>query len=136
MRIFYIILLIAVVIAAVVFAVQNSAPITVAFFGLTANASMSIVLVITFSAGILLGMFLLLPSIWKRMRALSVQKKKTRHAERQLKEVAGGAGAEDAKGAAGEGVGGAAPGARESECVESVSSSSKQDTEKPSKGAC
>ncbi len=91
MRIFYIILLIVVAIVAVVFAAQNSAPITVAFFGLTAHASMSIILVITLAAGILMGMLLLLPSIWRRMRALSVQKKKTRVVERQLKEVASGA---------------------------------------------
>ncbi len=78
MRIFYVILLIVLVIAAVVFAVQNSAPITVTFLGLSANASMSIVLVITFAAGILLGMSLLLPSVWKRMRALSSLKKQAR----------------------------------------------------------
>jgi len=89
MRIFYIILLIVLVILAVVFAVQNSAPVTIAFLGLSANASMSIVLVITFAAGILLGMFLLLPSVWKRMRALSAQKKKTRKAEIQLKNAGG-----------------------------------------------
>lgn len=85
MRIFYVILLIVLVIAAVVFAVQNSAPVTIAFLGLSANASMSIVLVITFATGILLGMFLLLPSVWKRMRALSAQKKKTREVEDQLR---------------------------------------------------
>jgi uncharacterized integral membrane protein len=78
MRIFYVILLIVLVIAAVVFAVQNSAPVTVTFLGLSANASMSIVLVITFAAGILLGMSLLLPSVWKRMRALSSLKKQAR----------------------------------------------------------
>jgi uncharacterized integral membrane protein len=78
MRIFYIVLLIILVIAAVVFAVQNSAPVTIAFLGFSTNASMSIVLVLTFAAGIMLGMFLLLPSVWKRMRALSVLKKKQR----------------------------------------------------------
>lgn len=85
MRIFYVILLLVAIIAAVIFAGQNSAPVTVTFFGLTANASMSVVLVITFAAGILLGMLLLLPSVWKRMRALSVQKKKAREFENQLK---------------------------------------------------
>lgn len=85
MRIFYVILLLVAIIAAVIFAGQNSVPVTVTFFGLTANASMSVVLVITFAAGILLGMLLLLPSVWKRMRALSVQKKKARAFENQLK---------------------------------------------------
>jgi len=39
MRIVYIILLIVLIIAVVVFAVQNSGPITVAFLGWSANAS-------------------------------------------------------------------------------------------------
>jgi len=76
MRIVYIILLIVLIIAVVVFAVQNSGPITVAFLGWSANASMSIVLVITLAAGIVLGMLLLLPSVWKQMRSLSSLKKK------------------------------------------------------------
>ncbi len=85
MRIFYIILWIVLIIAVVVFAVQNTVPVTVAFLGWSANASMSIVLVITLAVGVLLGMLLLLPSVWRRMRALSAQKKKTREVENQLK---------------------------------------------------
>lgn|GEM_PF-574223 len=140
MRIFYIILLIVVVIVAVVFAGQNSAPITVAFFGLTAHASMSVVLVITFAAGILLGMFLLLPSIWKRMRALSVQKKKTRVVERQLKEVASGAangaGCDEAPEAA-SGAGQTAQNSTAGEgCADDTSAPPRQETKKPSKGSC
>lgn len=87
MRIVYIILMILVAIVAVVFAAQNSTPVTVTLFGLTANASLSIVLVITFGAGILLGMLFLLPSILKRMRALSTQKKKTRSFEKRLNQA-------------------------------------------------
>ncbi len=140
MRIFYIILLIVMVIVAVVFAGQNSAPITVAFFGLTAHASLSVVLVITFAAGILLGMFLLLPSIWKRMRALSAQKKKTRVLERQLKEVAGSA----TNGAGGNkvpevdsGVGQAAQTSATGEgSADDASTTAHQETKKPSKGLC
>ncbi|MGB9686338.1 MAG: LapA family protein [Rectinema subterraneum] len=86
MRVAYVIILIAAVIIAVIFAVQNSAPITVAFFGWSATASMSLVLVLTLGAGILIGMLILVPSIWKRMRALSVQKKKTREFQKQQKE--------------------------------------------------
>ena len=87
MRVFYIVLLIAVAVLAVIFAVQNSAPITVSFFGRSAQASMSIVLVLTFAAGILIGMLLLFPSIWKRMRALSAQKRKTSEARKLAKET-------------------------------------------------
>jgi|GEM_PF-2340460 len=87
MRIVYIILMILVAIVAVVFAAQNSTLVSVTFFGLAANASLSVVLVITFGAGILLGMLLLLPSIAKRMRALSAQKKKTRTFEKRLNEI-------------------------------------------------
>ena len=87
MRVFYIVLLIAVAVLAVIFAVQNSAPITVSFFGWSAQASMSIVLVLTFAAGILIGMLLLFPSIWKRMRELSAQKKKTNEAKKLVKET-------------------------------------------------
>ena len=87
MRVFYIVLLIAVAVLAVIFAVQNSAPITVSFFGWSAQASMSIVLVLTFAAGILIGMLLLFPSIWKRMRALSAQKRKTSEARKETQET-------------------------------------------------
>ena len=87
MRVFYIVLLIAVAILAVIFAVQNSVPITVSFFGWSSQASMSIVLVLTFAAGILIGMLLLFPSIWKRMRELSAQKKKTNEAKKLVKET-------------------------------------------------
>ncbi|OQB95144.1 MAG: hypothetical protein BWX81_02112 [Spirochaetes bacterium ADurb.Bin110] len=87
MKVFYIVLLIGVAILAVIFAVQNSAPITVSFFGWSAQASMSIVLVLTFAAGILIGMLLLFPSVWKRMRALSAEKKKTSKAEKLAKET-------------------------------------------------
>jgi uncharacterized integral membrane protein len=87
MRIVYIIVMILVAIVAVVFAAQNSTPVTVTLCGLTANASLSIVLVITLGAGILLGMLFLLPSILKRMRALSTQKKKTRTFEKQFNEA-------------------------------------------------
>ncbi|HOR48410.1 MAG TPA: LapA family protein [Rectinema sp.] len=87
MRVFYIVLLIAVAILAVIFAVQNSVPITVSFFAWSAQASMSIVLVLTFAAGILIGMLLLFPSIWKRMRELSAQKKKTNEAKKLVKET-------------------------------------------------
>ncbi len=141
MRIFYIILLLVVVIAVAVFAGQNSTPITVAFFGLTAHASMSVVLVITFAAGILLGMLLLLPSIWKRMRALSVQKKKTRIVERQLKEVANGT-ANDADNseapdsATGAGQTPAQASTGDTRCADSADAAARQEPQKPSKGSC
>lgn len=81
MKIAYIVILLMVAVLAVIFAVQNSSTVTVALFGWTAEAPLSLVLVVAFAVGILIGLFLLVPSLWKKSWALSREK----HAAQQTK---------------------------------------------------
>ncbi|MCX8013579.1 MAG: LapA family protein [Rectinema sp.] len=83
MKIAYIVILLIVAVLAVIFAVQNSAAVTVTLFGWMADAPLSLVLVIAFGIGILIGMFLLLPSLWKRSWALSRERRETQKLRRR-----------------------------------------------------
>jgi len=83
MHVFYIVLLIIVAVLAVIFAIQNSAAVVVTFFGLTANASMSLILVITLAVGIIIGMILLLPTLIRQKHTISAQKKKEKEIAKQ-----------------------------------------------------
>ena len=58
--------IIVLAVVCVVFAVQNSAVITVSFLAWEANASLALILMITLGAGILIGYLAGLPSVWKR----------------------------------------------------------------------
>ena len=88
MKIVYIIFTVLVAFAAMVFALQNSAPITVQLFAWQVSGSLSIVLVVTLAIGCLIGMLIMVPSVWKRGRLAAGLKKRIRHFE---KEAAGSA---------------------------------------------
>ena len=62
-------LLIAIV--TVVFALQNSTPILVSFFSWQAQESMALVLLITFSLGVIFGFLISVPTMIARMRKIS-----------------------------------------------------------------
>lgn len=83
MKIFYIIFTVLVAIAAMVFALQNSAPITVQLFAWQVSGSLSIVLVVTLAIGCLIGMLIMVPSVWKRGRLAAGLKKRIKHIEKQ-----------------------------------------------------
>ena len=93
MKIFYIIFTVLVAIAAMVFALQNSAPITVQLFAWQVSGSLSIILVATLAIGCLIGMLIMVPSVWKRSRVAAGLKKRIKHIE---KEAAGAAAAVEA----------------------------------------
>lgn len=63
-------------IAAVVFALQNSTPILVQFLGWRTEESMALVLLLTFTLGVLFGLFISLPAIIKGMRKASFLNRK------------------------------------------------------------
>ncbi|MBR8840628.1 MAG: LapA family protein [Stigonema ocellatum SAG 48.90 = DSM 106950] len=58
-------------IAAVIFAVQNSTPILVHFLAWQAQGSMALVLLLTFTFGVLFGLLVSLPAVIKSMRKVS-----------------------------------------------------------------
>jgi uncharacterized integral membrane protein len=66
-------LLIAIV--AVVFALQNSTPVFIRFFGWQTQESMALVLLITFTVGVLFGLLVSVPALIQRMRKISQLKR-------------------------------------------------------------
>ncbi|MFZ2507043.1 MAG: LapA family protein [Steroidobacteraceae bacterium] len=68
------IIVLAIVIAAVVFAVQNAAPVSIAFFNWRLDASLAIVAILCFACGALVGALLLLPGEIRRRLALRRQR--------------------------------------------------------------
>ena len=68
MKIFYIVLVLIALVLAVIFAAENSAAVTIAFFSSSTAAPLSLVLVLTLILGFVLGALTMTPSIWKRSR--------------------------------------------------------------------
>ncbi|GAB4116034.1 MAG: hypothetical protein Kow00103_11360 [Candidatus Caldatribacteriota bacterium] len=81
-------LIIAIVVAilAVVFALQNAIPITVSFIIWNFKSSLALVLLITLALGILMSLLVSIPSMIKRKRIISNQKKKIQELEKNLQE--------------------------------------------------
>lgn len=82
MRILYILALLAVAIVAVAFTAQNGAEVAVKFFGLSASGSLSLVLVVTLSIGIVIGILIMAPSVFKRAIHASGLRRKLAKAEK------------------------------------------------------
>jgi len=78
------ILAIIVAILAVVFALQNAVPITVSFLTWRFESSLALVLLITLALGILMSLLVSVPSMIKRKRMISNQKKKIQELESGL----------------------------------------------------
>ncbi|MBU0927426.1 MAG: LapA family protein [Spirochaetes bacterium] len=66
MKIVYLLLVIAVAILAVMFAAQNSATVAITFFSWSTSGSLSLVLILTLTLGILIGVLIMAPSVFKR----------------------------------------------------------------------
>jgi lipopolysaccharide assembly protein A len=64
----YMIVALLIAILSAIFAVQNTAPITVNFLGFTFESSLAIVLLLTFAAGCLTSLCVSVPSMYLRMR--------------------------------------------------------------------
>ncbi len=74
----FLVLSILIAIALVLFAVQNSAVVTISFLSLHFNGSLAMVLVVVFAMGLLTGILISLPSLLKKGSALREQKRKVR----------------------------------------------------------
>jgi uncharacterized integral membrane protein len=71
-------------ILAVIFAVQNTAPVAVVFFSWQIEGSLALVVLIALAVGVLIGMLVLTPSVVKRSLSLSGQRKKIAGLEKDL----------------------------------------------------
>lgn len=75
---------IIVAILTVVFALQNTIPITVSFLTWNFKSSLALVLLITLTLGILMSLLVSAPSMIKKKRIISSQKKKIQELENNL----------------------------------------------------
>ncbi len=84
-------LVVAIIVAilAVVFALQNAVPITVSFLTWRFESSLALVLLITLALGILMSLLVSVPSMTKRKRMISNQKKKIQELEISLQGESG-----------------------------------------------
>lgn len=69
------------------FAVQNLEVITVAFATWTFESSLAFILVLTFTAGILTGILLFIPTLWRNMITGRAQKKRIGKLEKELLDI-------------------------------------------------
>lgn len=79
-------LIVAIIVAilAVVFALQNAVPITISFLTWRFESSLALVLLITLALGILMSLLVSVPSMIKRRKIISNQKKKIQVLESSL----------------------------------------------------
>lgn len=70
----------------VIFALQNSIPVGVAFLVWKFEGSLALVLMLTFALGALVSLLVSIPAILKRRSAISNQKKKMEELENRLRE--------------------------------------------------
>ncbi|TFG84861.1 MAG: LapA family protein [Spirochaetales bacterium] len=83
MKILYLVLILIVAIFAVMFAAQNSAQIAITFFSWSTSGSLSLVLILTFSIGIFLGVLIMAPSVFKRSFQYSGLKRRFKRLEKE-----------------------------------------------------
>ena len=82
----YLIVALAIAIIAVIFALQNTMTITIAFFVWKVTGSLSLVLLITLAIGVVIGLLVLAPSAIKNSLAVSGHRKRIGSLEKELDE--------------------------------------------------
>jgi putative membrane protein len=87
MVIFLLILALIVAVAAFIFALQNTAIIPVTFFVWQFNQSLALVLLLALAAGVLIGLFTILPGAIRTKWRTSVQRKRIESLEKTLQET-------------------------------------------------
>ncbi len=80
----FLVLALIIAVFLVIFAVQNSAVVTVTFLSVHTQGSLAFVLIIVFIFGFLAGVLTSLPSIIRKGSALRQERRKTRDLESQL----------------------------------------------------
>jgi lipopolysaccharide assembly protein A len=80
MRLF-IVLALLIAIAIVLFALQNSAVVTISFLSFHFSGSLALIVVVLFALGLLAGLLISLPSLLRKSSALREQKRKVKQLE-------------------------------------------------------
>lgn len=83
MKIAYLLLVLVVAILAVMFAAQNGATVAITFFSWSTSGSLSLVLIVTLSIGILIGLLIMAPSVFKRSFQSSGLKRRLHRLEKE-----------------------------------------------------
>lgn len=83
MRIVYLLIVLAVAIFAVIFALQNSMQIVISFFSWSTSGSLSLLLILAFAIGVVLGVLIMAPSAFKRSLQFSGLKRKFSRLEKE-----------------------------------------------------
>jgi lipopolysaccharide assembly protein A len=79
-------LIIAIIIAlaAIIFALQNSDPVTVTLFAWEFTTSMALILIITLIIGVVAGLLFLAPGVYNRNKVIAAQKKRILELEAKI----------------------------------------------------
>ncbi len=85
---FFLFLALLIAVALVLFAVQNSAVVTLSFLTFHFVGSLAFILVVVFAAGFLAGVLMSLPPILRKGAAVREQKRKVKELEDALKKAA------------------------------------------------
>jgi lipopolysaccharide assembly protein A len=80
----YLILALVVALIAVIFALQNTIPVTVAFFAWKVTGSLSLVLLLTLAIGAVIGLLVVAPSLIKNSIQLSGHRKRVSALEKEV----------------------------------------------------
>lgn len=83
MKILYLVIVLLVAILAVMFAAQNSATVAITFFAWSTSGSLSLVLILTLTLGILIGVLIMAPSVFKRSFQSSGLKRRVHRLEKE-----------------------------------------------------
>ena len=82
----FIIAALVIALAAIVFALQNPAPVVVNFLAWQTQGSLALVFLVTLAIGVLLGLLVCTPALLRRGWSVSHQKRKVEHALAELQE--------------------------------------------------
>lgn len=83
MKIVKLVFVLVIVILAVIFAAQNSSIVNISFFSWSAAGSFSLILILTLTLGILVGVIIMAPSVFKRWFQSSGLQRKLNRLENQ-----------------------------------------------------
>ncbi len=81
---FFIVLALLIAIAIILFALQNSAVVTVSFLSFHYDGSIALILVTVFALGLLAGLLISIPSLLRKSLDLREQKKKVKQLEESI----------------------------------------------------
>lgn len=85
---FFLFLALILALALVLFAVQNSIVISLKFVNWSFEGSLAFILSLTFVAGMIAGIFLLIPAWWRKTMQGRVQRKRIHELEKELSSLA------------------------------------------------